>query len=81
MKNGLEGSVAWWRESRERIKGMQYGDLSSIMVAADDGGEVIVEGGYKYIEGKEMSIGGEDIKSNVPVVNLPIRDSGVESAG
>lgn len=33
MKKGREGYAAWWEERRERIKGMQWGDLSSVTLA------------------------------------------------
>jgi hypothetical protein len=44
------------------MKGMQCGDLSSIMVSVEEGGAVIVEGAWKEREADEEVIGeGEDI--------------------
>jgi hypothetical protein len=62
IKKGLSGLASCWKESRERMKGMQCGDLSSIMVSVEEGGAVIVEGAWKEREADEEVIGeGEDI--------------------
>lgn len=45
MKKGPDGFAAWWTERRERMKGMQCGDLSSMMASGVNGGAAIVEGG------------------------------------